>query len=346
MSTPHLRFGICGLGFMGRTYFAHLHAHSGARVTALCDRDPERRAGRWSDATGNLDSAVAGAAAEGEFAACVNIEELVARDDVDIIALTLPTVLHAPLAMQALAAGKHVICEKPMALTLADCDRVIAAADSAGRTLMIAQCIRFWPQYELIKRAVDRGTIGKVRMASLRRIASPPTYSTGGWLLRGDQSGGAAFDLHVHDVDFAQHLLGVPTSVSAIGSHGPSGHVDYIHAHHRYDDGRYALIEGGWERHAPWPFVMEITVNGDQGTLHWNMTDGPDVLLYNGGQESERLTPPAGTGWTRELDYFVDCIANGRQPERCPPAESRRAIQLLLCELDSVRGGGVPVKPA
>ncbi|RMF72701.1 MAG: gfo/Idh/MocA family oxidoreductase, partial [Planctomycetota bacterium] len=275
-----LRFGICGLGFMGRTYFTHLRDHSRARVAALCDRDPDRRAGRWNDAVGNLDAAAASPTSDGVFASCAEFDELLAREDVDVVAITLPTSQHADLTVRAFSAGKHVLCEKPMALTVADCDRMIAAARSARRTLMIAQCIRFWPQYEVIKREVDAGAIGAVRMASLRRIASPPTYSAGGWLMRAEQSGGAAFDLHVHDVDFAQHLLGIPESVSAIGRVGASGGVDHVHAHYRYADGRFALIEGGWERHAPWPFVMEITVNGEDGTLHWNMNDGRQVLKF------------------------------------------------------------------
>ncbi|RMF83542.1 MAG: hypothetical protein D6744_04460, partial [Planctomycetota bacterium] len=85
---------------------------------------------------------------------------------------------------------------------------------------------------------------------------------------------------------------------------------------------------------------------GEDGTLHWNMNDGRQVLKFVGGESPERLDPPDGTGWTRELDYFIDCVLAGTEPRRCPPNESRRAIQLLHCELESNRAGGAPVRPA
>jgi predicted dehydrogenase len=343
-----LGFGICGLGFMGRQYFAHLREHPYARIAAVCDREAERRRGNWADPIGNIG------VREGELADMTAIStyadwrDLIADEHVDVVAVALPTPMHADVTVQALEAGKHVLCEKPMALTLAECDRMIAAAQRADRTLMIAQCMRFWPQYELIKQRVDAGDIGAVRFVSLRRLASWPGHTAGNWMMDASQSGGALFDLHVHDIDFVQHLLGRPARLAAHGYRGASGGIDHVVATYAYEDGRYALAEGAWVYHTPWPFEMAITVVGETGTLDWSMLRGPEVLLYAGGAQVKKLTAPDGTGWTRELDYFVSCVRDGRPVERCLPASSRTNIALTLLEQKSIEQGGalLPVQKA
>ena len=127
-----LRFGICGLGFMGRTYFGHLRNHAGAQVVAVCDRDPQRRAGDLSSATGNIGPGEAERLDLSGVAAYADVAELIGDPQVDAVAITLPTPLHADVAEAALAAGKHVICEKPMAPDLGACDRMVRAAERAA----------------------------------------------------------------------------------------------------------------------------------------------------------------------------------------------------------------------
>ena len=330
-TTEPLRFGICGLGFMGRTHFRYLSAHPAAQVVAVCDKNEDARTGRWR-ATGNL---AAGAAEHSDLSGIAQYarpEELLADPRVQAVAITLPTPLHAECTVEALAAGKHVICEKPMAPTLADCDRMIAAARQSGRTLMIGQCIRFWPQYEKIKALVDEGLIGAVRFAKLARLSSAPTYSDGNWLLNGAASGGALLDLHVHDVDFAQYLLGLPATITAVGCRGVSGQIDHSFATYSYADGRYALLEVSWAYHTPWPFEMAITVCGERGTLTWSSRSGTDVLHYAGREEVQRIACENEDGWKRELDYFVQCVRAGRPVQRCLPESSRTSIELFLLE--------------
>ncbi len=326
-----LHVGICGLGFMGQTHFTRLHNHPRAEVVAVCDRAPARRAGDWSGTPGNL-----------ELTACVSRDALraaAAYDDpaalladprIEAVVIALPTALHAPLAVAALEAGKHVLCEKPMALTVGDCDRMLAAARAAGRTLMVAHCIRFWPQYELVKRYVDEGRLGSLRFVSLRRLTSPPSYSSDGWLHDPTQSGGALLDLHIHDIDFAQHLLGLPDAIGAVGSRGVSGALEHVVATYRYTDDRYALLEGGWALTAPRPFEMAIAVHGDRGTLEWSSTWGNDVRFHDGSRT--HLLPGTGDAYAQEDDYFVTCVLESRAVERCPPAASRVSVALAWLE--------------
>ncbi len=340
-----LRFGICGLGCMGRSHFARLFRHPRAAVVALCDQDERRRRGDWNDALGNFDvvRTASGHVDLSGLAVYATPEELIADSNVDAVLVTLPTLLHDSVATAALSAGKHVLCEKPMALNPAGCNRMIAAARRSGQTLMIAQCLRFWPQYVKIKELIDAGRIGAVRFAVLRRQAAAPTYSLGNWLLDARQSGGAILDLHVHDVDFAHYLFGVPDQVYARGMVGPSGGIDHVLATHSYLDGRYVLLEGGWVFHAPWQFDMAITIHGDQGTLHWRMSEGNDVLLYSGNADPERFACQ-GDALLTELDYFIEVVTSGQQPLRCAPVSTRLSVILSWLERRSIETGrAVPI---
>jgi predicted dehydrogenase len=337
-----LRFGVCGLGFMGRSHFARLRGHSRAAIVAICDHDARRRSGDWGDELGNLDlgQAAAGRVALDDIAAYATPDELIADPNVEAVLITLPTALHAGVAIAALQAGKHVLCEKPMAMTVGDCDRMIRAAEANGRTLMVAQCIRFWPQYEAIKHCVDEGRIGSVRFVGLRRLGCPPTYSAENWLLDGRQSGGALLDLHVHDVDFAHYLLGIPESVYARGTRGPSGGIDHVTATWAYPDGSYATLEGGWVLAAPWTFDMEISVHGERGTLGWAMSRGSEVVLRTGSDDVEPI-PCDGDALRREQDYFIECVVAGRPVEACTPSSSRASIALAWLERRSIETGRV-----
>lgn len=335
-----LRFGICGLGFMGRTHFARLRKNPNAAIVAVCDRDARRCAGEWNDTLGNLDIGQdkGGRVSMEGIRPYANPDELMRDPDVDVVVIALPTAAHAPVAVAALEAGKHVLCEKPMAYHPSECDRMLRAARANHRMLMVAQCIRFWPQYETIKRCVDEGRIGPVRFVTLRRLGHTPTYSADNWLLDGQQSGGALLDLHVHDVDYAHFLLGVPKTIVARGTRGASGGIDHVVATYSYPDGRYAVIEGGWALAAPWSFDMEIMVHGERGTLGWAMSRGSDVLLNTGGKTNEPI-PCAGDAYQSEADYFVECVRAGRPVDRCTPESSRLSIVLAWLELRSVETG-------
>lgn len=339
MST--LRFGICGLGFMGREHLRRLHDHPRARVIAVCDADSARCAGNWGG-PGNLDY---GKGLDGKtllegVRTYEMPQELIADADVDVVLVALPTVLHTSVTIAAVEAGKHVLVEKPMALNVADCNRMISAAETANRVLMVAQCIRFWPQYVKIKELLAAGNIGAPRAVHLRRLGSPPSHSANNWMLRGPESGGAFLDLHVHDVDFAHHLLGLPDGVYARGRHGVSGEVDHIVATYSYADGRYAVIEGGWLSASGWPFEMSILVQGERGVLEWSLGRGPEVILYRTAGEPERITC-AGDALQNQVDYFVDCVLGGQPVAQCAPRSTRHSVALAWLEHRSIEIGKV-----
>ncbi|MEW6250411.1 MAG: Gfo/Idh/MocA family oxidoreductase [Planctomycetota bacterium] len=336
-----LRFGIVGLGAMGRLHFARLHQRPRSVVVAVCDPDARRRCGQWADSLGNLElmKRLDGRVPFEGVAGYATPAELLADPAVDAVVIAAPTCLHADLTVAALRAGKHVLCEKPMALRPADCDRMAAAAEESGRTLMVGQCLRFWPQYELARRYVQEGRLGSVRYINLRRLGAAPEYSMGDWMLDPAQSGGALLDLHVHDIDFAHYLLGLPETIAARGVQSATGAVDHVVATCGYPGGAYAILEGGWLPQ-PWPFDMSFTIHGEHGTLDYSYRAGEDVRFYTGAAEPERLTC-AGDAYEREDDYFVNCILGGRPVERCTPASTRASVVLAWLEHRAIETGKV-----
>lgn len=334
-----LRFGVCGLGFMGASHVARLLDHPQAELVAVCDRDIQR-CENPTQAAGNLDlgTTKVGGSIGADVTIYEDVDKLIADPRVDALVVALPTRQHAPVTIRALQANKHVLVEKPMAYRAGECTRMIAAAERTKRTLMVAQCIRFWPEYQCIRDAIREERVGNIKHIILRRRGSPPTYSKDHWLMDAEQSGGAILDLHVHDVDYTHWLLGIPDTIFARGATGPSGGVDHVVTTYAYQDGRYALVEGGWTHTAPWPFEMAITVQGERGTLDWNSTTTNEVRLYAGGDQPEVL-PATGDALRNELDYFISCVQNGQSPALCPPIESQVSVALAWLERRSVELG-------
>jgi predicted dehydrogenase len=190
---------------MGST---HLQAYAGvpnAELAALCSEDDKKLAGDLSAIQGNLDRP--GQAMDfGKAARYRKFDDLLADDNVEAVDLCVPSYLHAGLTLKALAAGKHVLVEKPMALSGEECDAMIAASKKAGKVLMVAQVLRFWPDYMAARDKVRSGELGAVKAALFRRKCAAPAW--GKWLKERDKSGGGVFDLLIHDLRRAGGHLG------------------------------------------------------------------------------------------------------------------------------------------
>ena len=303
-----LGVAVMGLGFMGRT---HLEAYRSAaaagfpnRLVAVCDPDRERRAGRLTS-TGNL-----GANASAELAfdpatvfATDEVDALLARSDVALVSICTPTESHVALAERALAAGKHVLLEKPVALRSADAERLREAARSAHGACVPAMCMRFWPGWRTLLEELRRGTLGAPRSATFRRLGSRPTWSS--FYADPERSGGALLDLHVHDVDFAIRAFGPPDAVHAFGD------VDHLTAEFRYERGpAHVALEAGWDHSPGWPFRMGYTVVFERGTLEFDSTRAEPLQLTKDGRTSAVPLEP-GTGYDFEVRHLLGALAAG-----------------------------------
>ena len=304
---------------MGAT---HLDAYSkleDARVAAVCTEDAKRLSGDLSAAGGNIQREKSNFDFS-EARKYTQWRELVLDPELDIIDICLPTDLHPAVAIAALTAGKHVLCEKPMALTTADCERMIAAAEGQNRILMIGQVLRFWPEYAALHRFAKSGEYGAILSANFVRRCGLPDWSR--WLPVEARSGGAPLDLLVHDIDQALLLFGMPERVAA----KQLGTVDGLMATLIYPNGPEVRILGGWFLPGS-PLQMSFQARAERAELE--LTHEGLFLSDQAGNRT-KLETSGESGYTAEIDYFVDCCKNGKQPDRCPPRASADAVKVAL----------------
>jgi predicted dehydrogenase len=182
-----VRIGLVGVGFMGWIHYLAYKQSSGVKLAGVCTRDERRRKGDWRGIQGNFGppGEVVDLAGVGQYA---ELAELLADPNIDLVDLCLPPHVHAAATIQALEAGKHVFVEKPMALTTAECERMVTAAKRAGQTAVRRACVAFFARIRQSagtnrQRAVwagDRGAFfaSDFRSAVAERLLRPPQ---GGW---------------------------------------------------------------------------------------------------------------------------------------------------------------------
>jgi predicted dehydrogenase len=326
-----MRIAVLGLGFMGSTHLKALRHIPQATLAAVVSADEKKLTGDLSEIQGNLG----GPGEKLDFSGArkyKTVEEALADPEIEAVDICLPTAMHAPVAREALRAGKHVLVEKPMALDAASCDAMIAEAHKAGRILMTAQVLRFFPDYGMAGEIVRSRRLGAVRSAFFRRRCAAPAWSK--WLHDAGQSGGGVFDLLIHDVDFAIHLFGRPTEVSALGHENMAGGIDTLVAQLHYPEIGPVTVTGGWHHPKSYPFSMEFTIVSDGGTLEYSSAGRP-LVLYGADGGSEALATAGVDGYQAEIEYFIECAAEGRQPAKCPAAESAAAVKITRLLLES-----------
>jgi predicted dehydrogenase len=336
-----VKVGILGLGFMGKMHFNVHRGNRKAKVVALADVDPKKLAGDWSAIAGNIADKRAAQVDLSGLRLHADPGDLFRDPDVDVVDITLPTFLHAKYAVAALRAGKNVICEKPMALTLGECDEMLAAANVAGRVLVVAHCIRFWPEWAALKQIVDSRKYGRVLSATFWRRSATPLWSWDGWLLDEARSGGAIVDLHIHDVDYINYLLGVPKAVCSRGVVGGVSKlaIDSVTTQYVYDGGPQVTAEGSWALMPGFGFDHGFLVALEEATVEYDAKAGLPLTVHPRRGKSRQPKVAKSDGYVAELRYFVDCIGAGKQPTVVTAQDGRNALAVTLAEARSVRTG-------
>jgi predicted dehydrogenase len=325
---------VVGLGWMGITHLKAYEAIPAARVAAIVCHTRLPVNGVLAGISGNV-----GGADNLRLAPDVKVfqrlDEALLDPAIDLVDICVPTTLHPEMAMAALRAGKHVLCEKPLARTSAAAKEIVAMAEKSGAYLMPAMCMRFWPGWALLKELVDNRTYGEVLAARFRRVSSPPDRSRN-FYFDGVQSGGALLDLHIHDSDFVQFLFGRPLRVFSTGRTRYSGAIDYVVTQYKVACGATVHAEGGWLMTRG--FSMSFTVNFERATFDFDSTRGADALRIDephGDTRFVRFEEP--DGYTGQARYIVECIGAGQAPVIATPADGLSAIEICEAEELSVR---------
>ncbi len=188
-----IRVGLVGVGAMGSGHLANylrlMKEGHDVKLVAACDIRPEQLERKENS---DLNIEIKREEFEAEYNKYTDFREMMDKEEMDYIDFAVPTYLHAKMAIAAMERGFHVLSEKPMALTVDECERMIETSMRTERTLMVAQCLRFWPAYEELKRLVESGEWGKVISGMFFRGGATPKWSFEDWLRKKDKSGGAA----------------------------------------------------------------------------------------------------------------------------------------------------------
>ena len=332
------RVAIVGFGFMGRMHYGNWKKMKGAKVVALCDKDA-------SQFTAPIQGGnIAGADAATDFGDAVvydDFDRMLAEAKPDVISLTLPTPLHVPLTIKALEAGVSVLCEKPMALSAADCDKMVKAAKQApnGAKLMVGHCLRFWPSYVYLKKLVDSKKYGQVVAASFRRYSAPPGWQKGpNWFTDESRSGGVALDLHIHDTDMVNFLFGMPKSVTSSAAYAKSGAMQYIST--LYDVGGAAVTaEGSWAMTRTMGFEASYVVTFEKAVVVLDGKREKALCVYPAKGEPFVPELAAGEGYEYEIKWFLDVLLGKKVAPVITPEQSRDSVRIVDAEKKSAKTG-------
>ena len=312
-----LKVGIVGVGGISRAHIPAWNSMAETELVALCDIRPEQME-EFPEQKHYLDF--------GEMLRC---------EDLDILDICLPTYLHVDYAVRAMEQGIHVICEKPIAFREEDVTRAYEAARRNGVCFMIAQVLRFWPEYELLKDIYDSGRYGKLLSGYMCRLGVRPKWSWDNWMMEKDRSGLVPFDLHIHDLDFMVYAFGAPANVVQHRSQLPN--QDYIANVYEYPD-FFITAEAAWYA-APMPFGAGFRFQFEEALVVYS---GGTCTVYCNNDEilefSAAIAQSVDSGdvnliqsdaYANEIRYFADCVLRKQFPDKVKEAELTEVIRIL-----------------
>jgi predicted dehydrogenase len=317
-----LRWGFLSTARINRALLSPLRNSSRNELTAVASRDLER--------------AKAYAAERDIPRAFGSYEELLADPDVDVIYNPLPNSLHTEWTVRAVRAGKHVLCEKPLANTVQEVDAIAAAAQETGRVVMEAFMYRHHPQTLKVKELVESGAIGKLQL-----IRGSFTFKIGDEndvRLNASLGGGSIWDVGCYPISYARLIAGDPVEVFGWQITGAASGVDETFVGQmRFPNNVYAQFDSGFRT----PFRTHIELVGDHGslTVPKPFIAKPDgEIILNDGSEKRVITIPGEELYLGEVENMADAILEGK-PIRMSLADSRNNVATIEALLRSAREG-------
>jgi predicted dehydrogenase len=322
-SADELTVGLLGAGLIAGVHAHAYRASPGVRLVAVADPVPGK-ADRIADDHG-----------------AKVVPDLDAMLDlgVDVVDVCTPPTVHADATVTALGAGRHVICEKPIARTMDEARRVVAAAEAAPGLLTIGHVSRFEPDHKAARDLVDAGEIGDVAMLKHSTTSSLPGWTEAGWLADPATSGGPLVDQAVHSFDYAGWVIGRPAvRVHAVAADSSAGPWTYALATVRYDNGAIAHVECGWAHPPARGFKLTAEIVGTQGRLTWSYDHMMSAVLYPRDGDPEWWDALSDRGFALELRTFFDAMRSGG-PAPVPAREAMESLRVALAARESARTG-------
>lgn len=268
---------------------------------------------------------------------------------VDVIDVCTPTHTHHALVMQSIAAGKHVVCEKPLARYLNDARAMVDAAQSNGVQLLVGHVVRFFPEYAQARQIVHSGQIGSVGVMRLTRCSFKPARNQpDAWFHDTAKSGGMMLDLMIHDFDYARWVAGEVKTVYArrIGDRFPDAPGDYALAILTHENGAISHIEGGWAYPAPM-FRTALEIAGSQGLIEHPAGSSTPIGVHlhqaaaNDVDIAVPSSPLAQDPYAVQISHFYDLLSGTASDARITAEDGYEALKIALAALESAKTGRV-----
>lgn len=312
-----LKVGLVGVGGISGAHIPAWENRADAELVALCDIRTERME-RFENTDKRLYT---------------DLDEMLANEELDILDICLPTYLHAEVAIKAMDRGINVVTEKPISLKKDDVERVYAAAERNNVKFMVAQVLRFWPEYELLKEIYDSKRYGKLLSGTMTRLGCYPRWSWDGWMMDEKRSGLVPFDLHIHDLDYMVYAFGKPTVAHKFRSKLPD--QDFMSITYNFGD-FFINTEASWYA-TSYPFTAEFrfqfedaVVANENGKMIIYLRDDEKIDLSQDAEgDTGAINLPKSDAYANELNYFADCVVNNTPVEKMSPDE-------LECVLDII----------
>jgi len=335
-----LKVGVIGLGSMGSTHLDIYSQISEVEVVAVADPNKSRLDGS-NKAEGNISGQAQGSVAGLEAKQYIDGMDLIDDPDIELVDICVGTNLHFVFVEAALAKGKHVLVEKPLARTYDEAKKIVDLALNSSTNIMSAMCLRYWPAWVWLKKAIDNKEYGECLSLTCKRQTSHPP---GTFYSNDDECGGALLDLHVHDTDFINYCFGMPRAVFSQGYKGPSGGIDHVATHYIYDQSQNTPLvtaEGAWTMQEGYGFNMSYTANFEKATACYLLDSEETLKLFRSGHQPETIELKEGMGYEFEIRSFVDDILSNKTININLLKQAAESVAIIEAEMVSIKSCSV-----
>ncbi len=338
-----IKVGIAGIGFMGMTHYRAYEQLRGVKVAALCEQDRKKLAGDWRSIKGNFGDPGTMMDLSG-IATYTDLDAMFADPNIDLVDLCLPPAMHVDAAVAGSRAGKHVFCEKPMALTSAGCKKMVAAAAKADRQLMVGHVLPFFPEYAFALKAIQSGKYGRVLGGHFKRVISDPLWIRD--FYDPNRIGGPMLDLHVHDAHFIRLAFGMPQSVVSQGR-TKGDVVEYFNSQFQFENPDLVVsATSGVIGQQGRSFTHAFEIHLEKATIVYDFAEFagkptlnvPCTVLNNKGKATVvKLTE--GDAFQNEIKEVTRAIRTGTPSELLGGDLARDAISICHKQTQAVMTG-------
>jgi len=331
-----LKVGVIGLGSMGSTHLDIYSLIDEVEIVAVADPNKSRLDGS-SKAEGNIKGQAQGRVKGLAAKQYLDGMDLIDDPDIELVDICVGTNLHFVFVEAALAKGKHVLVEKPLARTYDEAKKIVKLALNSSTNIMSAMCLRYWPAWVWLKKVIENKDYGECLSLTCKRQTSHPP---GTFYSSDNECGGALLDLHVHDTDFINYCFGMPRAVFSQGYKGPSGGIDHVATHYIYDQSQNTPLvtaEGTWTMQEGYGFNMSYTANFEKATACYLLDNEETLTLFQSGYKPEVIKLDEGMGYEFEIRSFVDDVLNNKRMNLSLLKQAAESVAIIEAEMVSIK---------